>query len=160
MEMILNGYIMMIYPNFYVFIQVPVIVGCWVMVSSLSFKSLCDDTLWTYKGEKFQDAGRGYSGESSYTGYSGCSGGGCTADGGTGGCIYTGYDGLYVGHSGGYSGEGERNCGRYEGDDKTGGGDQVVETMMDTKSGDGTRTYMTFPRPSNSLAIIIYNVSN
>ncbi len=106
MRMLLNGYGMMIYPSCCVFIWIPVIMGCWFMVYSLCFKSVCVDALWKYKSETVEDTGPGgaYSGESSYGRYSGCSGGGYTAGDGSGGCVYTGDDGSCS--AGRYSGDG------------------------------------------------------
>ncbi len=136
-ENMMNGYGMIFYPWCCEFIWVLALLGCWVMVYSLWFKSLCLDALWTYKKETVEDTGREHTGESSYGGYSGGSGGGYTAGDGTDGCVYTRADGLSSerysgdGDGQGYSGDGKSDGGSSRRDDKTGGGDyQSVETIV------------------------------
>ncbi len=117
MEMLWNGYEIIIWSCCCSFIMVSVVIRWLVMVHSLCCNSLCVQTLGTYKGKEVTTvcvpgedsySGAGYADGSSYTG------GGYTGCGSYGG--YSGDDGQ--GYSGGGScrGYSEGYCGVYGGD--------------------------------------------
>ncbi len=102
MEILWNGYEMIILPCCCSFIMVSVVIRWLVMGRSLCLNSLCVETLWTYKGKEVKRgcvpgkgsySGGGYTGGSLYSSYT--EGGRSLYTGGK----YTG-DGLYGGYSG------------------------------------------------------------